>query len=164
MKPVSPTTLSTHDIRTLRAAWSIARSSRNLNASSQTANATKVSIAAVMREQWDRAHQSPRGHSAATIEAAPADAFRHSIVAITAGNRINEHHGLGTTTVHVLVGRVRVACATESSEASSGELLVLPQAPHSVTALEDSAVLLTIATPAQENPRAWPRGGPPTGR
>ena len=161
---MSPTTLSTHDIRTLRAAWSIARSSRNLDASSQAVKAPKVSIAAVMREQWDHAHRSPRGHSSAAIDAAPADRFRHSVVAITAGNRINEHHGLGTTSLHVLIGRVRVACATESSEVSSGELVVLPRSPHSVTALEDSAVLLTIATPAQENPRAWPRGGPPTGR
>ncbi|WP_174557485.1 hypothetical protein [Nocardia vaccinii] len=45
----------------------------------------------------------------------------------------------------VLSGRVRLTCADSSWEARSGDLLIAPAGRHSLEALEDSAVLFTVA-------------------
>jgi quercetin dioxygenase-like cupin family protein len=47
--------------------------------------------------------------------------------------------------VQVLTGRGRLACARTTWEERRGDLLVVPQETHSQAALEDSAVLLTVA-------------------
>jgi len=47
--------------------------------------------------------------------------------------------------VHVLRGRVRLTSEGQSWEGRAGDLLKVPDARHSLHALEDSAVLLTVA-------------------
>ena len=48
--------------------------------------------------------------------------------------------------MHVLHGRVRLDTAGASWDGSQGDLLVIPpRARHSLTALEDAVVLLTVA-------------------
>jgi quercetin dioxygenase-like cupin family protein len=42
-------------------------------------------------------------------------------------------------------GRVRLEAGQDSWEGRQGDLLVVPAAPHSLRALADSAVLLTVA-------------------
>jgi quercetin dioxygenase-like cupin family protein len=44
-----------------------------------------------------------------------------------------------------LSGRVRLSAGQHSWDGRHGDLLMLPDAPHSLEALEDSAVLLTVA-------------------
>ena len=51
----------------------------------------------------------------------------------------------GEATLHVLRGRVRLACGDDSWEGSKGDLIEVPNARHSLYALEDSVVLLTVA-------------------
>ena len=46
--------------------------------------------------------------------------------------------------MHVLHGRVRLRVGNEGWEGSPGDLLVVPADRHSLDALEDSAVLLTV--------------------
>jgi quercetin dioxygenase-like cupin family protein len=49
--------------------------------------------------------------------------------------------------VYVLRGRVRLAAGGEAWEGRDGDLLVVPDAPHSLVAMADSAVLLSVAKP-----------------
>ena len=42
-------------------------------------------------------------------------------------------------------GKIRLSAAEESGEGEPGDLLVVPQAPHSLEALSDAVVLLTVA-------------------
>ena len=47
--------------------------------------------------------------------------------------------------MHVLRGRVRLTSEGQSWEARAGDLLKIPNARHGLQALEDSAILLTVA-------------------
>ena len=44
----------------------------------------------------------------------------------------------------MLSGRVRLTSAGANTEGGSGDLLVVPQEPHRLDALEDATVLLTV--------------------
>ena len=46
--------------------------------------------------------------------------------------------------MHVLHGRVRLSAGDLGWEGSPGDLLIVPAARHTLDALEDSAVLLTV--------------------
>jgi quercetin dioxygenase-like cupin family protein len=49
--------------------------------------------------------------------------------------------------VYVLHGRVLLEARDRPWEGRSGDLLIVPHAPHSLQALQDSAVVLTVAKP-----------------
>jgi quercetin dioxygenase-like cupin family protein len=49
----------------------------------------------------------------------------------------------------VLRGRVKLASGTVAWEGRTGDLLVVPSAPHALHAVEDSAVLLTVSKAGQ---------------
>jgi quercetin dioxygenase-like cupin family protein len=73
---------------------------------------------------------------------------QHLVVAreaSSAGRRLDEHENPGEATVHVLHGRVRLSSGDLGWEGSAGDLIVVPDARHALEALEDSAVLLTVA-------------------
>jgi quercetin dioxygenase-like cupin family protein len=50
-----------------------------------------------------------------------------------------------TLSVEAVARRLRLSTATASVEGSEGDLLVVPPARHSLEALTDAAVLLTVA-------------------
>jgi quercetin dioxygenase-like cupin family protein len=58
---------------------------------------------------------------------------------------LGEHENPGEASVYILVGRVRLSADVHSWEGRQGDLLAVPASPHSLEALEDSAVLLTVA-------------------
>jgi len=46
--------------------------------------------------------------------------------------------------VHVLSGRVRLVAGDDSWEGRKGDLLIVPPARHSLEAIENAAILLTV--------------------
>lgn len=59
--------------------------------------------------------------------------------------RLEEHSAPGLVTIHTLEGRLVVSAEGEESELGPGSVLILdPDVPHDVRALELSAMLLTV--------------------
>ena len=105
----------------------------------------KFSLSALAREQLDRARASSSGRSAATAYGGHEHVLRQTLIAIVAGRRLDEHANPGEATVHVLQGRVRLKAGDNAWNGSPGDLLIVPDLPHSLEAIDDSVVLLTVA-------------------
>ena len=81
--------------------------------------------------------------------------FRIVFMLMKAGTRLEEHHASGRISVHTLSGRVRLHLAERTIDLPAGQLLALErELPHDLEALEESAVLLTIAWPGEADARA----------
>ncbi|WP_125611461.1 cupin domain-containing protein [Specibacter cremeus] len=105
----------------------------------------KSSLTALARELLAAAATSGNGRAARTVVGGHERILRHTVIALTAGSMLDEHDNPGEATAHVLAGRIVLAVGDVSWEGSRGDLIVIPQARHSVTAVEDSAFLLTVA-------------------
>jgi len=69
------------------------------------------------------------------------------VVALREGSSLTEHNSPGEATIIVLSGRVRLSAGSTSWEGRKGDLLVIPEARHSLEALEDTVIVLTTAKP-----------------
>lgn len=105
----------------------------------------KLSLTALAREHLGRAGRSSAGRSAETVYGGHEHALRQTLIALTAGTTLADHENPGEATVQVLSGRVRLGAGEDSWEGRDGDLIVVPAAMHDLHALEDSAVLLTVA-------------------
>jgi quercetin dioxygenase-like cupin family protein len=105
----------------------------------------KLSLDALAREQLEAARRSTAGRAAHTAVGGHEHVMRQTVIALLRGRSLAEHVNPGEATVHVLRGRVRLTAGDTSWDGRTGDLIVVPPGPHSLEALEDSAVLLTVA-------------------
>lgn len=99
-----------------------------------------------LEEEIRRMRASPRpgGHVGKTL--LRSGDLRLVLMVLERGARISDHQSDGSLTIQVLDGRVIVALLESSFDLASGQLLAIEHdISHALVAIEDSAVLLTIA-------------------
>ena len=122
----------------------------------------KMSLTALSRTQLELARTTTGGRSAHTVHGGHEHTLRQTMIALVAGRSLDEHENPGEATIHVLTGRVVLRAGEDSWEGSPGDLLTVPGARHSLHAVRDSTVLLTVATRTRIGAgldQAWSRRG-----
>lgn len=105
----------------------------------------KESLSTLVDGQLDAAKASSSGRSAHTVYGGHEHMLRQTLIAIQAGKALDEHESPGEATLQVLHGRVALIAAEDRSEGSPGDLIAIPDSRHSLEAVEDSVVLLTVS-------------------
>ncbi|MGH3158796.1 MAG: cupin domain-containing protein [Streptosporangiaceae bacterium] len=105
----------------------------------------KLSLDALARELLERAATAPAGRTAQTVIGGHEKVLRQTVIAMIKDVALTEHANPGEASVHVLHGRVLLTAGDQAWEGRDGDLLAVPDAPHSLQALQDSTVLLTVA-------------------
>ena len=104
-----------------------------------------MSLQALAREQQERAAAASSGRSARTVWGGHEHVLRQTLIALTANTTMSEHENPGEATLQVMIGRVRLDAEGNQWEGRQGDLLLIPPSRHSLVALEDAVVLLTVA-------------------
>ena len=107
----------------------------------------KVSLTALAREHLEAARAASSGRSSHTVYGGHEHSLRQTLITLTAGTDLDDHESPGEATLQVLVGRVRLTGADAGWDGTPGDHIVIPSSRHGLHALEDSAVLLTVAKP-----------------
>jgi quercetin dioxygenase-like cupin family protein len=101
---------------------------------------------ALVGEHLEKAHASAHGRSAhLLLHDGP---LRQSLIALTSGTELDEHLTPRAATLFVLRGRVALTTTSgePALELGASEFAQIPHERHGLTALDDSAVVLTAVT------------------
>ena len=104
----------------------------------------KISLTALARQHLESARAGNGGRSAHTVYGGHEHALRQTLIALVQGSELAEHESPGEATLQVLQGRVQLVSELASWDGMAGDHLIIPPARHSVRALADAVVLLTV--------------------
>ena len=104
----------------------------------------KFGVASEVEQLRAQAVQSSTGRAAKTL--VKEGPIRVTLVALRRGVALEEHHVAGPVTIQVLHGTFRLSTDRGDTDVRAGELVALDAGvPHAAHALEDCALLLTVA-------------------
>lgn len=105
-----------------------------------------LTLTDVAEEQIAAAHAASSGRSARTIHGGHGHALRQTVMALSKGHGLGEHESPGEATLQVLAGRVRLSAGEDAWEGAAGDYVIIPPSRHSLDAIEDATILLTVVT------------------
>jgi quercetin dioxygenase-like cupin family protein len=103
------------------------------------------SVTRLAAELLATAREAQSGRAAHTPVGGSGHALRQTVIALRGGQQLAEHQSPGEATLLVLSGRVELRAGGQAAACAAGDLLAIPPRSHSLYALEDAAVLLTVA-------------------
>jgi quercetin dioxygenase-like cupin family protein len=104
----------------------------------------KISLTALARVELNTARVTSSSRSAKTVCGGHEHLLRQTVIALWADESMAEHENPGEATVQVSHGRIVLAAGDESWSGWTGDLIIVPDVRHSLTAIEDSTILLTV--------------------
>ncbi|MBV2364872.1 LuxR family transcriptional regulator [Streptomonospora nanhaiensis] len=104
----------------------------------------KFSLDALARKHLEEAAAGSAGRSSETFYGGHEQALRHTVIGLRQGATVSPHPNPVASTVVVLRGRVRLTAGSDAWEGRPVDLLAAPDTEHTIEALEDSALLLTV--------------------
>ena len=105
----------------------------------------KFSLTALARLQLETARRTPNGRGSKTVYGGHEHVLRQTVIAMVAGSEMKEHENPDEATIYVFQGRVNMVAGDVSWNGSPGDLLIVPASRHSLQAIEDSVILMTVA-------------------
>ena len=105
--------------------------------------AESVNLPAIAEELLAETHTAATGRAARTVHSGEG-LLRQTVMALIAGAELGEHASPPEAILQVLTGQIRLRSATQHWDLAAGDLLPIPPERHAVTALADSAFLLTV--------------------
>ena len=105
-----------------------------------------ISLLTLADELLAKARSSSSGRSARTIHGGRGHTLRQTVIALVGERALGEHESPGEATLQVLLGRVQLHAGGEIWEGAAGGFVEIPPERHDLAALEDSVVILSVAT------------------
>ncbi|HWU46590.1 MAG TPA: cupin domain-containing protein [Humibacter sp.] len=105
----------------------------------------KTALAAVTRELLRDAAGSTSGRAARTIHGGHGLMLRQTVIALSAGSAMAEHKSPGEASLQVLLGEIVLVTGDTRWQLMAGDFLELPPDPHSIEAVNDAVLLLTVS-------------------
>lgn len=106
---------------------------------------TKVSVKALVLHLMHTATDAGGGRAAETVHGGHEKSLRQTVIGMIKGTVLNECGNQDDETVYVLEGHIQMHVGDDVWEARAGTLLIVPHELHRFEALEDSAVLMSVA-------------------
>lgn len=103
------------------------------------------SLTTLQEQHLAAARDASSGRSAHTVYGGREHSLRQTMIALRAGSELSEHENPGEATLQVLHGRVILVAGDERLDGGVGDLMTIPDSRHSLEAVDDSVVLLTVA-------------------
>jgi quercetin dioxygenase-like cupin family protein len=103
-----------------------------------------VSLPDLATQQLDQARQAHSGRAAHTLHGGHTHELRQTMMALLAGHEFSEHDSPGQASLQVLTGHVHLTAGADVWDGKTGDYVVIPPQRHSLQAVDDSVVLLTV--------------------
>ena len=110
-----------------------------------------TSLSSLAETELEAARGAASGRSAQTIHGGHDRSLRETVIALVSGCALSEHESPGEATLQVLQGRVQLSSGEDTWEGGIGGHVIIPAARHSLTAIEDAVVLLTVFKAMPQN-------------
>lgn len=109
-----------------------------------------VDIDAERKFLWESAQNAVARRAGSTLYR--GDGVRQTLVVILSGEEMGEHESPQEGFLHVIEGKIRLHGKDRSWDIAAGQLFPVPPEKHSVTALEDTVLTLTVLRQSIMNP------------
>jgi len=102
-----------------------------------------VNLDEVVATLMTTAQSASSGRAARMVAGGRATVMTQTVIALTAGSRLDDHENPGEATVFVMDGEIEVGVEDQTLTGATGDLIIVPDVRHHLTAAVDSIILFT---------------------